>query len=163
MTRTLSPIVSVAVAVVVSAAVFVAPAAFSQDMNDVLRQRIGEIKNSIARNQAQLKMYAWTETIETSLKGEVKKRDQNACRYGPDGNIQKTPIGAPPPPPSGGPLKRKIVANKVGDLKDYMDRVGALLRRYIPPDPQSIQAAYQAGKVMLEPASGSVIFTGYVK
>ena len=73
----------------------VATAAFSQDSGPgkaALHQRVGEIKNSIAKNQAQLKQYAWTETTQISLKGEVKKVDQNACSYGPDGKVQKTPV-----------------------------------------------------------------------
>ena len=146
--------------------VLVAVAAFSQDAGSVrgaIQQKIGEIKNSIAQNQAQLKQYAWTETIEISLNGEVKTRNQNACRYGPDGQVQKTPIGAPAAPPSGGPLKRKIIAKKKDELTDYMDRVRSLLSRYIPPAPGSMQAAFEAGKVTLEPASGAVIFNDYVK
>jgi hypothetical protein len=144
----------------------VAVAAFPQASGSVqgaVQQRISEIKNSIARNQAQLKQYSWIETIEISLKGDVRKREQNACRYGPDGKVQKMPIGEPAPPPTGGRLKRRIVANKTEELKDYMGRVSGLLRRYIPPDPQSMQASFKAGKVTLEPGPGAVLFSDYVK
>ena len=140
--------------------------AFSQD-KAALQQRIGDIKASLAANQEQLKQYAWTETIEISLKGEVKKRNQNACLYGPDGKVQKAPIGEAPPPAQSsgrkGKVKAKIVANKIDEMKEYMDRVKALLGRYIPPDPQSMQAAYGAGKATLNPALGSVVFSDYVK
>ncbi len=44
-----------------------------------------------------------------------------------------------------------------------MDRVRSLLGRYIPPAPDSMQAAFEAGKVTLEPASGAVVFNDYVK
>lgn len=149
----------------------VATAAFSQDSGPgkaALHQRVGEIKNSIAKNQAQLKQYAWTETTQISLKGEVKKVDQNACSYGPDGKVQKTPIGAAPPPAESskgrrGKIKGKIVANKVDELKEYMDRVGSLVRRYIPPDAQTIQASFQAGKAELNPGLGAVVFSDYAK
>src|SRR5580698_3647334 len=101
----------------------IAVAAFSQDVRGAIQQKLGEIKNSIAANQAQLKQYAWTETNEISLNGEVKTRNQTGGRYGPDGTVQKTPIGAPAAPPSGGRLKRKIIAKKKDELTDYMDRV----------------------------------------
>lgn len=32
-------------------------------------------------------------------------------------------------------------------MKDYMERVGALVREYVPPDPEKIQAAAAAGNV----------------
>ena len=95
------------------------------------QQQLAELKQSIEANQAKLLTYAWVETTEVSLKGKVKKREQNECRYGPDGEVQKTPIGeasggADKPPR--GPLG-KIVEKKIAELKDYMDRVGSLISR----------------------------------
>jgi hypothetical protein len=131
-----------------------------------LQQKIAGIKESMAASQALLRQYSWTETTEISLKGEVKKRDQNECRYGPDGKVAKTPIGGGGQPQSGGKkrgLKGKIVENKVEEMKDYMDRVGSLVHRYLPPDPQAMQAAFQAGKASINPASGALTFNDYAK
>ena len=130
-----------------------------------LQQRLAELKQSMAQNQAQLRQYTWTETTEISLKGEAKKREQKECRYGPDGRVVKTAIGDAPAPPAGKArgLKGKIVANKVEEMKDYMDRVGSLVRRYIPPDPQSMQTAFQAGKASLDKQSGTLVFNDYAK
>src|SRR5271163_4766401 len=75
-------------------------AAFSQEAGSVkaaLQHLLGEVKRSMARNQAQLRQYAWTETTDVSYKGINKKRTQNECTYGPDGKVQKTPIGEPAP------------------------------------------------------------------
>ena len=91
-----------------------------------LQQRIAAIRQSIARNQQQLRQYSWTETIQMILKGEEKKREQNECRYGPDGKVVKNPIGTPPAPSGKKGLKGKIVKNKIEDLKEYMDRVKRL-------------------------------------
>jgi hypothetical protein len=132
-----------------------------------LQQRLGEVKQSVAQNQAQLKQYSWTETTEVSLKGEVKKREQKDCKYGPDGKVVKTAIGDAPAQASGGGrrkgLKGKIVANKIDDMKEYMDRVGSLVRRYIPPDPQAMQAAFQAGKASIDKGAGTLTFSDYAK
>jgi hypothetical protein len=151
---------------ILSISALAAAAAFSQEAGSVkaaLQQRLGEVKQSIAQNQARLRHYAWTETTEISLKGEEKKRTQAACQYGPDGKVQKTAIGAAPPPPSRRGIKGKIVTKKIDEMKDYMDRVGSLMRRYIPPAAQDMQAAFQVGKATLNPASGELVFSDYAK
>ena len=137
-----------------------------------LQQRIAEVKQSMAQNQTQLRQYAWVETTEISLKGEVKKREQKNCKYGPDGKVQKTSLPEAAPPPAqesgrrgrkGGGLKAKVVENKVDDMKEYMDRVGSLVHRYVPPDPQAMQAAFQAGKASVDKTSGAIVFSDYAK
>jgi len=135
----------------------------AQDQKQALQEKLAAVKQSVAENQARLKTYAWVETTEISLKGEVKKREQKECRYGADGKVQKTPIGAPPEPKKQTRgLKGKVVEKKVDELKDYMERFGSLVSRYVPPDPQSMQAAFQAGKAAMTPPA-SLVFTDYVK
>lgn len=147
-----------------------AASAFSQDpaqAKAAMQKRLGEVKQSMAKDQAQLKQYTWTETTEISYKGEVKKTDQKSCVYGQDGKVQKTAISAPPPPPaeSGGGrkgrLKQKVVENKKDDMKEYMEKVAGLVKSYVPPSPQVMQASYESGKAVLDKASGSLVFNDY--
>ena len=157
----------------VSTMMLAAVTLWSQDQGgagkQALQQRIAELKQSIAANQAKLRTYQWVETTEISLKGEMKKRQQKQCLYGPDGKVQKSPIGdssggAKKPQQRG--LKGKIVEKKVDELKDYMERVGSLVSRYVPPDPQKMQASFQAGKANLNPVGGqiaSLVFQDYAK
>lgn len=126
------------------------------------QERVAALKESLAKNQAALKQYSWIETTVVSLKGEVKKQGQKQCSYGADGKVQKTPIGEQAPKaqePSGGGrrggrLKEKVVAKKVGEVKDYMEDVAALVHQYVPPDPQKIQAVQGAGNLAVQPAAG---------
>src|SRR4029434_820988 len=123
------------------------------------QDKIAALKESIAQNQAALKTYKWTEATEISLKGEVKKKEQKLCQYGPDGKVQKTPVAGAEPAAKeekdsgrggrkgGGVIKTAIVENKVDDMKDYMEKPAALVHEYVPPDPQKIQAAMAAGKI----------------
>jgi hypothetical protein len=137
-----------------------------QDPKAALQQRLASIKESIAENQAALRQYSWTETTEVSLKGEVKSRQQNECRYGPDGEVVKTPLGERREPKNRRGLRGRIVENKVGELKDYLDRAGSLIRRYVPPDPGRMTETFQAGKASLNrdaASGGAVVFTDYVK
>lgn len=132
----------------------------AQDPKELLQQRFGEIKESIAQNQAQLRTYQWNETTELSVKGEVKSRTQRECRFAPDGTLQKTPIGAPPPPqkaPRG--VKGKLIANKVDELKNYMDRFGSLMSRYVPPNAAAMQNSFQSGKADLVLSGGGTLTT----
>jgi hypothetical protein len=139
-------------------------------------ERVAALKESLAKNQAALRQYTWIETTQISLKGEVKKQEQKQCQYGADGKVVKTPVpGAAPAPaktpePSGGGrrggrLKQAVVENKIDDMKDYMEKVAALVQEYVPPDPQKIQAAQAAGHISMQPAGNVVALTvkSYVK
>lgn len=131
-----------------------------------LQQRVAELKQSMAANKAKLKNYTWTETTLVSIKGDTKKDSQQQCRYGPDGKIQKTPLGvqAPPKEPPGG-LKGRIVAKKMAEMKSYTERLKSLISHYAPPDPQRFQSEMQAGKasMTLSPGTAVLVFTDYYK
>ena len=125
--------------------------------------RSAAIKEALAKNQAALRQYTWVETTTISLKGEVKKKEQKQCSYGPDGKVQKVPIPGQAAPQQaqekgggrrGGRLKKEIVENKVEELTEYMEQAAALVHQYVPPDPQKIQAAQGAGNVSVQPAGG---------
>lgn len=120
-----------------------------------LQQRFAEIRESVAQNRERLRHYTWVESTEVRLKGEVKKVEQKDCSYGPDGKLQKVAVGEPPSEKKPRGLKGKIATNKIEELKEYMDRVGSLIHRYIPPDSEAMQSAFRAGKASLEESGGS--------
>jgi hypothetical protein len=127
------------------------------------QEKVAALKEALAANQAALKQYTWTETTEISLKGEVKKREQKLCKYGPDGKVQKTALGDQPAAKEekeggggrggrrGGRVKEHVVEKKVGEIKDYMGKVAALVGEYVPPDKDKIQAAKDKGNVSMKP------------
>jgi len=122
---------------------------------------VTELKESLAANQSKLKTYQWSQTTMVSIKGKTRKDEQVQCRYGPDGKIQKTPVGPSPEPPKQAPggLKGKIIQKKAGEMKDYMDRLKGLISHYAPPDPQKIQAAREAGRVNSAISGGAATIT----
>jgi hypothetical protein len=133
--------------------------------NGEVQQKLAAAKQSAAENKQRLRQYQWTETTQLTLKGDAKPPTEKLCQYGPDGQVQKTPIGAPPPPPSGGRLKQRVVEKKKAEMVDYMDDVKGVLSMYVPPDPDKMQAAFQAGKLSLNPAGNVVnlVFTDYAQ
>jgi len=133
--------------------------------NSDLQQRLAAVKQSIAENKQRLQQYQWIETTQLTLKGDAKPPSQQLCHYGPDGQVQKTPIGPPPQSPSGGRMKQRIIKKKKAEMKDYMEDVKALLSLYVPPDPQKMEQAYQAGKFSLNPAGNlmNLVFRDYAQ
>ncbi len=131
--------------------------------NAELQEKLAAVKQSTIENKQKLHQYQWIETTQLTLKGDQKPPSQSSCVYGPDGQVQKTPIGPPPQQPSGGRMKERIIEKKKEEMKDYMQDVKAVLAMYVPPDPQKMQAAYQAGKVSMNPVPGAVnlVFTDY--
>jgi hypothetical protein len=139
------------------------PLALAQNLE--MLQKLAAVKEAAAQNKQRLHQYQWTETTQLTLKGDDRPPSQNLCQYGPDGQIQKTPIGPPPEQPSGGRLKRRIVEKKKEEMEAYMQQVKGLLRMYVPPDPARMEQAYQAGKVSLNPNGGllNLIFNDYAQ
>ena len=137
--------------------------AFAQ--NSAVQEKLASVKQSMAENTQRLHQYQWTETTQLTLKGDPKPPSEKLCRYGPDGQVQKTPIGPPPEQPSGGRLKQKVIAKKKEEMQDYMGQVKGLLNMYVPPDPQKMEQAKQAGKLSLNPAGSAMnlIFTDYAQ
>src|SRR5260370_16206582 len=133
--------------------------------NSELQEKVAAVKQSAAENKLKLQQYQWIETTQLTLKGDPKPASKNLCRYGPDGQVQKNLVSPPPEPPSGGRMKQRIIAKKKEEMTDYMGDVRVLLSQYVPPDPQKMQLAYQAGKVSLNPAGRVVnlIFKDYAQ
>jgi hypothetical protein len=133
--------------------------------NGELQQKLAAAKQAAAENKQRLRQYQWTETTQITLKGDPKPATEKLCQYGPDGQVQKTPIGPPPEQPSGGRLKQRIIERKKAEMAEYMDDVKGVLSMYVPPDPDKMQLAYQAGKLSLNPAGNviNLIFTDYAQ
>jgi hypothetical protein len=140
--------------------------ALAQNPKQELQQKLATVKESVARNQAALRQYTWTEHTDILLKGDVKSTKDNICRYGPDGKVQKTPIGTPAPKKEMRGLKKRIVENKVEELTDYMERASSLIHHYMPPNPQQMQAVFEKGTAGLGQAGPGRIelqFRDYLK
>lgn len=155
--------ISKRLATIVAVTLVIGVPAFAQSPE--LQQKLAAVKQAAAENKQKLLQYQWTETTQLTLKGDAKPPTMNLCQYGPDGKVQKTPIGPPPEQPSGGRIKQKVIAKKKAEMKDYMQDVKAVLGMYVPPDPQKMQAAYQSGKLSLNPVPGAVnlIFADYAQ
>ena len=137
--------------------------------NQEMQERVAEIKAAAARNKQALAQYTWVEQVTISLKGEQKKQESFQVRLGPDGQPQKSLIGAPAPEdPGGRRLKRHIVEKKKEEYKEYAEQIKSLIQRYVPPDRDLIGQAYQNGNILMGPEAGApgqyrVVISNYIK
>jgi hypothetical protein len=123
-------------------------------LNPELQQRVADVKEAAARNKQALASYSWNETVTISLKGEEKKQEHFQVRLGPDLKPQKTSLDPPPEPPSGGRLKKHVIAKKKEEYKEYADQMKALAQQYVPPDKDMLQQAYAQGNITLGTVAG---------
>ena len=137
---------------------------------------VAALKQTLQQGMALARKYEWVETTIISLKGEEKARKQNRCYYGADGKVQKISLDQPAQQQEqpqgggrgrrgGGKIKQQIVEKKKDEMTDYMEKAAALIHQYVPPNPQQIQAAKDAGRVAANPqADGSVkiVITQYL-
>jgi hypothetical protein len=115
-----------------------------------LQSHVAALKKSLAQSKQQLKQYQWTETTVVLLKDEEKSRKQYICHYGPDGQVQKALVETSPEKKERG-LRGHIMKKKEEELTDYMKRAVDLVKLYVPPNPEMIQAATASGKASLTP------------
>jgi uncharacterized protein YdbL (DUF1318 family) len=144
------------------------PAMAQGGVEGQLADKLASVKQSLAQNQQNLHHYQWTETTQVTLKGEPKPPKQFLCQYGPDGQVQKTPIASPGMQPSqGGRFKQRMVKKKTEEMQDYMGDVKTLLSVYVPPDPVKLQQASQAGNASIgkgsAPGTVKLTFDNYDK
>jgi len=132
--------------VILAGAVFI-PAANGQ--NPELQQHVADVRQSMAKNKQALVQYTWNEQVTISLKGEEKKQEHFQVRLGPDFKPEKTSLDPPAEPPSGGRLKKHVIAKKTEEYKEYADQMKALAQQYVPPDGALLQQAYAQGNISL--------------
>jgi hypothetical protein len=137
-----------------------------------LQQKLAALKQSAAKNKQRLHQYQWVETQQLTLKGQPKPAKSDLCSYGPNGLIQKVPIGEQQPQQqqqSGrrGRLKERVVEKKTDEMEDYMQQVKSIISLYVPPDPQRMQKAFQAHNVSMNSTLGAgaaqLVFKNYAQ
>ncbi len=136
----------------------------AQTNQQELLQKLATVKESVARNQAALREYSWTERAVISVKGTLTRTEVSNCRFRPDGELQRTPLSASAQRHTG--LKAKPLEKKYAAIEASIKRSFALLNQYFPPSPRQMGADHQAGYASLGPAAPGQIaldFANYLK
>jgi hypothetical protein len=144
---------------VVIAWLLLALRAGAQDPNPELQQKLGAFRESVAQNQAALRQYSWIQKIQLNIKGDLKGTKTESCRYGPDGEVQKTPVSEPA-------AQQKSGKGLNEDMKDYLERTVSMIERYVPPSLQRLRSVAGQGNASFRQSGPDVIelqFKDYVK
>lgn len=111
--------------------------------------RVVAIKEWIAQSKAHLKNYQWIETTVVSVKGEVKTTKVANCYYDVTGTLQKVQVSETQPKSKPG-IRGAIQRDAAKDMTAYMDKATALVKSYMPPSAEKIQASKDAGKMSVD-------------
>ena len=143
-----------------------APQTPGQGMSPAARQRLLAVKESVARNQAELHQYTWTEQIQISFDNEVRKTEESLCHYGPDGRVQRTPVGSP----AQGRASRSIIGRfeerAKDEVIDFLEQAKALIHSYFPPSAQLMEKSFGRGNASIGqtgPGTVELQFDNYLK
>jgi hypothetical protein len=114
-----------------------------------VQEQVAALTQTLQKDEARLKQYEWIETTSVNVKGKMVSRTQKRCVWGEDGKLQKVLITPSPEAKKRRGLAAWIAEKRKKELKDYIKSVVEMLKTYVPPDPASLQAAQDAGKVSL--------------
>jgi hypothetical protein len=131
-----------------------------------LQQKAAAAKEIAADNQQALQAYTWISKTELSYKGEVKSTLIESCKYGPDGQVQKTVISAPAPAEKKRGVRGRVAEKKGGEMKEEVSAAAALAQSYVPPSAEKLQAVIAAGNLSASqagPDMAAVRFAEYNK
>ena len=109
-----------------------------------------QVAASIKANAQALTAFNYQQRLQLQLKGETKKVTLSQISHDMNGNEQKTQLSENPPPdaqPSGGRLKRRVVAKKTGEFKDMMHEISALVKSYTQLPHDQMQTCPKASDV----------------
>jgi hypothetical protein len=132
-----------------------APGIFAQADMEAL---VSMIKNNLAQSQEKIRQYSWIETTQAYVNGELKSTKQNQCYYSVDGQLTKVPTAATEQAQTPGGIRGKIAENKKDDILDYISKAAEEISAYLPPNKETIQKIYAAGKVGIQILEPNKIF-----
>lgn len=115
---------------------------------------VATLKKALTANQKRLMEYQWIETTTVKLNNQQKSKTQKACRYDPNGQLQKQDLPATEQPPPPRTLSRAVL-KKEQELAEYTQRAAMMVQEYVPPDLKRIDAA-KAGGTMAKPTANGV-------
>jgi hypothetical protein len=116
----------------------------------------------MAENAKRLHQYTYKQRTEVLYKGEDKIVRLNDVRFGPDGKRQATLISQTGGEEATG-LGHRIINKKREEIKEYVDRLSALIESYLPPDPERLRKALTTAEIVPAGNLLSLTMKGYLK
>ena len=138
----------------------------AQGMSPAAQQKLTAVKESVARNQAELRQYTWTEQIQISFDNEVRKTEESLCHYGPDGRVQRTPSGSPAQGKASRGIIGRIEERAKDEVAEFLEQAKTLIHSYFPPSAQLMEKSFGRGNASIGqtgPGTVELQFDNYLK
>jgi len=113
------------------------------------------------RNDTALRAYQWTETMVVIVNGKEKTTVVNACSYNQEGKLARTPVNA-----QASEHMNKGIPGTAAEIGSYTRGAVALMREYVRPNPDKLEACLAAGRVSASEEPGQRVqltFKNYSK
>src|SRR4051795_4018828 len=121
--------------------------------NDTLQQRLTDIEQLQSANKKKLAHYAWQETANIQVKGQLQGSVISRVRIAPDGTQQRTELEYWMPSATGGGLIQKTIGqDRKDDIKTSADSLEALTAEYTEAPPDLLHLTKDLGNVFMQPA-----------
>ena len=121
----------------------------AQAVDPNLMREVEAVRAQVARSNAALREYTWTEHTEVIVGGDVKSATAAVCRYDASGDLTKTPLGTDEQKRAPSAVSKRPMVRKKADLQDYIDRAVSRIRDYAPPKPEQIDYRLRHGDAAL--------------
>src|SRR4029077_9351021 len=95
------------------------------------------------------KNYQWIETTTGAVKGEVKSTKVSNCYYDVTGTLEKVQTSATEPKAKPG-IRGAIQRDEQKDMAAYIQKATALVKSYMPPLIEKLEASKAAGKMSVD-------------
>ena len=122
---------------------------------DALPQQIQQMQEANAKNEEQLHRVPMDRNHHSHYR-RAETAGRSICKYGPDGKVQKTPLGQQEAsagqqgggfPGRGGLVRGLVVKQKKEEAQKELAQVRAVAEMYFPIDRAKLKQALQAGQV----------------
>src|SRR5262245_26762496 len=94
---------------------------------------VATLKESLTANLKRLMQYQWIETTTVKLNNAQKSKTQKACRYDPNGQLQKQDLTTTAQQSSPRGITGRATTKPAQGLTDYMQRAAMMVDAYVPP------------------------------
>jgi hypothetical protein len=110
-----------------------------------LMREVEAVRAEMARSNAALREYTWTEHTEVIVGGNLKSATATICRYDLSGELTKTPLGTDNGKRAPSGVSKRPMVRKKADMQDYVERAVTRIHEYVPPKPEQIDFLLRNG------------------
>jgi hypothetical protein len=127
----------------------------AQQVHPDLIREVSAVRAELARNNADLRQYAWTALTEVFVKKDLKSSGEYRCRYDRNGQLTRTLLGTGKQMETANAVSKRPKVRSKAEMQDYIERAISRIYRYVPPDPDQIDSLLRSGNASLGRSTGT--------